>query len=138
LGRQLYPDLDLWQTAKPFLERWMDERVGVRAFFKGIQANAPFLAEKLPDLPLLLHDALLQQQIESAQLKRLNRELLNLRLDLQNQHRHSSWILSGGLLLLCASIISSLNVELSWNIPLSAVFLGSIGSFLLLMAWMRK
>ncbi|OQW92968.1 MAG: ubiquinone biosynthesis regulatory protein kinase UbiB [Beggiatoa sp. IS2] len=138
LGRQLYPDLDLWQTAKPFLERWMDERVGVRAFLKGIRTNAPFLAEKLPDLPLLLHDALLQQQIESTQLKRLNRELLHLRLDLQHQHRRSSWILSGGLLLLCASVISSLNVELSWNIPLSAILLGSIGGFLLLMAWMRN
>ncbi|MCK5876660.1 MAG: ubiquinone biosynthesis regulatory protein kinase UbiB, partial [Candidatus Marithrix sp.] len=71
LGRQLYPDLDLWQTAKPFLERWMDERVGVRAFLKGIKANVPIWAENLPELPMLVHETLMQHQADSAHLKRL-------------------------------------------------------------------
>src|SRR5688572_1676117 len=41
LGRQLDPDLDLWNTAKPFLERWMNEQVGWRAFAAGLKREAP-------------------------------------------------------------------------------------------------
>src|SRR5690242_15400471 len=58
LGRQLYPDLDLWATAKPYLERWLNEQVGMKAFWNKVQQNAPYWAEKLPDLPILIHDVL--------------------------------------------------------------------------------
>ena len=58
LGRQLDPDLDLWSTAKPFLERWMDEQVGGRAFLRTLAKEAPRFAPMLPELPRLLHDAL--------------------------------------------------------------------------------
>lgn len=58
LGRQLYPQLDLWQTAKPFLERWMKEQIGPKAMYKKIYENLPFWSEKLPDMPDLLYDGL--------------------------------------------------------------------------------
>ncbi|MDR0528925.1 MAG: ubiquinone biosynthesis regulatory protein kinase UbiB [Zoogloeaceae bacterium] len=58
LGRQLDPGLDLWQTAKPFLERWMSEQVGWRALMRNIRAEAPRWARELPRLPRLLHQAL--------------------------------------------------------------------------------
>jgi ubiquinone biosynthesis protein len=58
LGRQLDPELDLWSTAKPFLERWMDEQVGGRAFVRALQKEAPRFAPFVPELPRLLHDAL--------------------------------------------------------------------------------
>ncbi len=58
LGRQLDPDLDLWTTAKPFLERWMDEQVGPRALWRRLKDEAPHYAKLLPELPRLLHDAL--------------------------------------------------------------------------------
>ena len=58
LGRELYPDLDLWQTAKPFLERWMRDRIGVRGFFSALRKEAPLWAEILPALPRLVHEAL--------------------------------------------------------------------------------
>ena len=51
LGRQIYPDLDLWQTAKPFMEQWMRERYGAAAFVKSLRANAPALLAELPRLP---------------------------------------------------------------------------------------
>lgn len=60
LGRQLYPQLDLWQTAKPFLENWMKEQIGLKAMLKKIQSNLPFWSEKLPDMPDLLHESLKQ------------------------------------------------------------------------------
>lgn len=58
LGRQLYPDLDLWQTAKPYLERWVKQQVGPRNLWRRIQDNLPLWAEKLPEIPDLLYYAL--------------------------------------------------------------------------------
>ena len=55
LGRQLDPDLDLWVTAKPFLERWMEEQIGFRALQRRFFAEAASLVETLPELPRLLH-----------------------------------------------------------------------------------
>ena len=60
LGRQLYPQLDLWETAKPFLEEWMMNQVGPKAVINAVKDRAPFWAEKLPELPELLYDSLRQ------------------------------------------------------------------------------
>ena len=53
LGRTLYPELDLWTTAKPFMERWMAEQVGPRAFARRVRDILPQLSEDLPEVPLL-------------------------------------------------------------------------------------
>ncbi len=58
LGRQLYPDLDLWQTAKPFLEKWVASQFGPKALFRHLRANAPLWVEQLPKMPTLLFEAL--------------------------------------------------------------------------------
>ncbi len=63
LGRQLDPDLDLWATAKPYLERWMKEQVGWRGFVKSLVHEAPFWAQTLPQLPRLVHRALAEERI---------------------------------------------------------------------------
>jgi ubiquinone biosynthesis protein len=58
LGRQLYPELDLWTTAKPFLEKWMRARSGPRGFIKTMMKEAPEVFTKLPELPRLVWDVL--------------------------------------------------------------------------------
>lgn len=58
LGLQLDPELDLWKTAKPWLERWMSEQVGWRGFIRALKAEAPHFAALLPQLPRLLHQKL--------------------------------------------------------------------------------
>ena len=58
LGRQLYPELDLWVTAKPFLEKWLKEQMGPKAFLRQLRENLPFLTEQLPHMPRLLHEVL--------------------------------------------------------------------------------
>jgi ubiquinone biosynthesis protein len=60
LGRQLDPELDLWSTARPFLEQWMRDELGPRKFFQQIRAEAPRYAKLLPELPRLFHDYLQQ------------------------------------------------------------------------------
>ncbi len=58
LGRQLDPELDLWTTARPFLQRWMSEQIGWRGLLVRLQREAPRYAQLLPELPRLLHRAL--------------------------------------------------------------------------------
>ena len=65
LGRQLDPDLDLWKTAKPFLERWMSEQLGWRGLVKSLKTEAPHWAAIVPQLPRLLHGALSGNQEEA-------------------------------------------------------------------------
>ena len=60
LGRQLDPELDLWKTAKPFLERWMSEQIGWRGLLKTFKQEAPYLARTIPQLPRLVHQVLAQ------------------------------------------------------------------------------
>jgi ubiquinone biosynthesis protein len=58
LGRQLDPELDLWNTAKPFLERWMNEQVGWAGLVERLKKEAPRYAQLLPELPRLVHQRL--------------------------------------------------------------------------------
>jgi ubiquinone biosynthesis protein len=86
LGRDLDPDLDLWSTAKPFLERWMNEQVGWRGFLEQVKKEAPRYSRLLPELPRLVHHALQPQpdritpylEAMLAEQKRANRRLQRL------------------------------------------------------------
>lgn len=68
LGRQLDPELDLWNTAKPFLERWMNEQIGWRGLVERLKNEAPRYVQLLPELPRLLHQALQQPRGVDARL----------------------------------------------------------------------
>ncbi len=92
LGLQLDPELDLWKTAKPWLERWMSEQVGWRGFFKTLRSEAPHYATLLPQLPRLLHRHL--SAIEA------NRSDDALRKMLERQKCYNTWLILFNLLLL--------------------------------------
>lgn len=62
LGRQLYPELDLWSTAKPFLEKWIKTQIGPRAFMKQLKDQIPFFTEQLPHLPQLIYEVCSNQK----------------------------------------------------------------------------
>ncbi len=71
LGRQLYPDLNLWETAKPYLESVMKKQLGIRGFFKKVYERVPMWLEALPDLPQLIHKNLQHNLNTDAQQKQL-------------------------------------------------------------------
>ncbi|HEY5789141.1 MAG TPA: ubiquinone biosynthesis regulatory protein kinase UbiB [Gammaproteobacteria bacterium] len=99
LGRQLYPELDLWQTAKPFLERWMSEQMGARALWRQLKANAPRWAEKLPELPDVLYRAAQRLEALPAEHRAERHELERLRRELRRNRRQARLLVSGlGLL----------------------------------------
>jgi len=85
LGLQLDPELDLWKTAKPWLERWMSEQVGWRGFLKSLRDEAPNYATMLPQLPRLLHHYLTNDTVNR------NDELLH---KILNQHRRYNTLLT--------------------------------------------
>lgn len=58
LGRQLYPQLDLWETAKPFLENWVNEQMGFKALYRTAKQNLPYWIEKAPHIPELVYGSL--------------------------------------------------------------------------------
>lgn len=93
LGLQLDPELDLWKTAKPWLERWMSEQVGWRGLLKSLRAEAPNYATVLPQLPRLLHRYL------SSDSNVRNDEMLQK--ILEQQHRYNILLTLISLMLLC-------------------------------------
>ncbi|MBU3724733.1 MAG: ubiquinone biosynthesis regulatory protein kinase UbiB [Burkholderiaceae bacterium] len=99
LGRQLDPDLDLWKTAKPFLERWMQEQIGFRALRKSLQKESERWAQTLPQVPRLVHRALtLAARDDQPDLQSQIRALAAG----QQQLRRAIWILVGLLLAVLA------------------------------------
>lgn len=83
LGRQLYPELDLWTTAQPFLESWMRKRIGPSGLIKSLQTHLPSWLEQSPEMPQLVHDALLQLR-SAGPTEKQNQDTLAL---LQEQQR---------------------------------------------------
>ncbi len=74
LGRELYPDLNLWLTAKPFLERWVKKELGPKRFLNQMAKHLPYVANQLPTLPNLVIDALESQKSISRSLQALTQE----------------------------------------------------------------
>jgi len=130
LGRQIYPDLDLWQTAKPFLENWMNEQVGTKALLKGFKKNLPYIAEKMPDMPELLFEAVKKiaegenHQQQADAFKSLNKNI-------EYNHKKISYILIGVSAFIIASIIlgqpSQTHLQI-FNAPLLSWLTAGIGS----------
>jgi len=85
LGRQLDDELDLWDTAKPFLEDWMQERVGLKSLLKSTKANLPYWIEKAPQMPDLIYTAL--NKVAHGELQLHNPEVAELKKELQKQNR---------------------------------------------------
>jgi len=138
LGRQLYPDLDLWQTFKPFLERWMHRRVGVSALAKSLRENAPLWAEKLPEIPLLMHEVLQQARDGKLQVEWTSKEFENIRRDIRRASRRTIEAIVGSAFILSAAFIKGLDGYgpiMIGGAPLLTWVLGALGGLILLNAW---
>lgn len=104
LGRQLYPELDLWKSAKPIMEDWMRQRLNPMKGLDEIKQHLPAIVETLPDMLKRL-----QQDWPPAEFAAQTQELRALRADLSTQQSRNRWALVGGLLALAAAIILALD-----------------------------
>ena len=128
LGRQLYPQLDLWDTAKPFLERWLDEQLGVRALVKGLKKNLPYIAENLPDLPQLVFKTLHKVANDELQIEWKSKQLDSIKHEIRRANRRNVRAIIGGSLVISASLIAGLD-------GLAPIMVGR-GDFIMpLMSW---
>ena len=112
LGRQLYPELDLWKTAKPFLEQWMKDKLGPQSFFKHIKENAPLWAEQLPKLPNLIFDALEQAKKGEFKVELNETQMQEIKQEIKSGNNRSVRAIAGGSLLITSALL--FNVDLSF------------------------
>jgi ubiquinone biosynthesis protein len=134
LGRMLYPQLDLWSTAKPFMERWMSQQVGPEAFVRRIKETVPQMSEDLPEVPLLVHRALRNAIDGDLKIQWQSAQLDEIRAEIRGGSRRTQLSLAGATLTL-AGVLSAglLNVNIGFNPLWLAAGLGATG--LLLLAW---
>jgi ubiquinone biosynthesis protein len=105
LGRELYPELDLWKTAHPILRRWMDEQVGGRAMLRHFREDLPQIKEAIRELPGVVHH--LSEQISQGDLQfRLQApELQEIRDQLRKQQRQRYWLAVGATSIVAGTLI---------------------------------
>ncbi|MGR9073276.1 MAG: ubiquinone biosynthesis regulatory protein kinase UbiB [Gammaproteobacteria bacterium] len=111
LGRELYPELDLWQTAKPFLEKWFKERMGPKAKLDKAIKRLPDWAEQLPALPSLTHRVLEDAAYGRLQVKTHNDELKDLRLQIEKGQRKMVSAVIGGAFIVSATLLLGMEGE---------------------------
>jgi ubiquinone biosynthesis protein len=105
LGRQLYPELDLWQTAKPFLEKWFKDRVGPKAKLSKFIKQFPEFAEQFPEVPGLIYKALDNAAYAKQRAEMQQRELMLMRLQMENNHRKTIWAMLISALLISIAVL---------------------------------
>ena len=128
LGRQIYPDLDLWKTAKPFLEQRIKEKIGPKQFFRAIASQAPFWLEQAPHIPQLMFDAATQIKRTELYHREQQKALVNIEQQLQQQQsRHRRWQWGLGLILCSAFVVLAPSIQLQHPIHALTLLVSGIG-----------
>jgi ubiquinone biosynthesis protein len=138
LGRRLYPQLDLWETAKPYLETWMNEQVGPKAFVQGLKREIPKWNRILPQVPMLAYDVL--RKLDEADFSNRNQalELEKLRREVSAGQRRQFVGMVGAALVLSAFLVSALDgyaPAMIYGAPLLSWVVGGLGVALLILSW---
>ena len=134
LGRQLYPDLDLWATARPIMQRWMDDRVGFRAMLKGTRDTVPYWLNRLPQFPHKVMELVDRLQDGKFQVELKSGEVDELRTEIRRNNRNNIRVIIGCALLLAALVIYLIGPG-AWIIsgfPLLPLLLGITGGWLVI------
>jgi ubiquinone biosynthesis protein len=136
LGRRLYPELDLWETAKPFLERWMRERHGPRALLRALRRELPRWRQALPHSLGDLLEAFQALRRGELEMRWKSDELVRLGRELRRQQRWQ-WLAAGGGGLAAGGALlagHAQGLELWGSLAWAA---GAFGAWLLILVWAR-
>ena len=137
LGRELYPQLDLWETAKPFLENWFKEQIGPKATMKKARKALPQWIDQMPELPLLAHQVMKDAVNGQLEVQWRSKELEALRDQMQRNHRRSIAAITGSAFLISAVILLGLDgyaPKMLGDAPLLTWVLGVLGLCFLISA----
>ncbi|XOV87083.1 MAG: ubiquinone biosynthesis regulatory protein kinase UbiB [Pseudomonadota bacterium] len=131
MGRQLYPELDLWETAAPYMERWMTERMGFRGILKRLGRNAPMWLDQLPEVPQLAFEALTELKTLGRNNREQTRVLTELRLELNRRSKSVTWARIGGIVLVAALLFPVSGLAATPDAWLGSSLLGGLGIYLM-------
>lgn len=126
LGRELYPDLDLWKTAKPLLEDWVREQMGLKTTFKRLRAGLPAMRELLLETPGRINTILQQLSEGKLQVGMESDELKHLREALRQRIRHLYHAAAGGALIVSGALLLGIGHVPDWFAVLTAAAGGAI------------
>jgi ubiquinone biosynthesis protein len=138
LGRQLYPELDLWATAKPFMEQWMGEQLGGKALLREFKREAPRWTEILPRLPVLAYEVLERTREGRLEVRIRSEDLSLIRRELRRSNQRTVMAVVGAALILSAAAIYGLDgfqPTMLAGAPLLTWVLGALGAGLVVAAW---
>jgi ubiquinone biosynthesis protein len=133
LGRDLYPDLDIWNTASPILRDWMRERVGVRSVFRSLRKQWPEIVDAARVLPGLLAHTVQRAQNGTLRLQVESPEIEGLRTALRASNRRRDAVTIGAVILLCGLFWLMVGRNPDWP----GWVLSAFGAGWLLTAWRR-
>ncbi|MBV4369099.1 ubiquinone biosynthesis regulatory protein kinase UbiB [Erwinia sp. BNK-24-b] len=125
VGRQLYPQLDLWKTAKPFLEDWIKDQIGIPAIVRALKEKAPFWAEKLPELPELFYESMKHHKHLKHSVDKLAHDLRSDR----TRHHQSHYLFGIGATLLLSGTAILLSRP-QWDLLSAVMVAGGLVSWL--------
>mgnify|MGYP000685830835 CR=1 FL=1 len=117
-----------------YLERWMSEQLGTRAFFKRMRHNLPVWSEKLPELPSLMHDFFQKANKGKLEVRWRSDELENIRREIKQANQRTVAAVAGGALLVSAAVLLGLDgyaPTMIGGAPLGTWILGGLGVILL-------
>lgn len=114
LGRQLYPELDLWQTAQPILRQWTRERAGPRAIVEQIRSHWPDVAESLKLLPVIARRTIRQAYDENLVLQTESASIEALRTQLRDARRRTDLVVASAAVFLGGVIWIALGTQPAW------------------------
>lgn len=114
LGRQLYPQLDLWETAQPVLEEWMVDRTSPAAVVRRLYRQYPEISENIQLLPSLLNGIVQRAAEGKLRLQIEDSELARMREEARHHHRERQRTLVGGVLLLAGTLWLGLSASPAW------------------------
>jgi ubiquinone biosynthesis protein len=121
LGRELYPQLDLWQTAHPVLKRWMDEQVGPRAMLDDLRENLPQIRQALRHLPVAIRQLAEQASSGSIKLDMESLEIQQIRAELADQRRQRFWLTVAATSVITGALVVTLNGNVWLGVALLAL-----------------
>jgi ubiquinone biosynthesis protein len=141
LGRRLYPELDLWETAKPFLEQWTREHLGPRALLRTLRRELPRWWEIAPQFPGIAHEVFERARNGRLELGWKSAELQQLRTQIGLNQRRMYFAIVGSALVLSSAVTLAVDAYAlpHWTtVPVLGWTLGVLGLLLLARAWPRR
>ncbi len=138
LGREVYPDLDLWKTAKPFLQRRVDEQFGFSSILKAIKSEFPRLMEQTPYVPVMVNEIVRHVHSQQLNQKSESQQLEQLRTEIKQNNKRVVITLTGATLLIVATLGSTALMPAAVSISTGSWVLGGSGLGLILYSLFRR